>query len=770
MAEEKPIHVARNKYPELTYPAVAAASYSTLHEDEDEIHLLEYWRILLARRWTIVAVIVTVVTATMVWTFKQTPIYRAQVTIQIDRENPNILSFKDVYAVDSEYDDALRTQFEVLKSRTLARRVIEELHLDRNEEMRASTPSILQTVWTRIRSVLPSTPPVADADPLRPVVDSYLNRLVVTQVRLARIATVSFVSTDPKLAAQVINAHANAFIESNFIYKWEATQKASAFLKQQSESLKANLEKAEDRLQAYSRENEILFTDQGKNTAMEKLQQLEEQYTNAVADRFQKEAYDKLIRNGNTDALPALVNNQLVATLTAQQAQLAREEAELAQTFAPGYPTLKRKRSQIEQIEKAIAEERSRVVRTVQAEYEAAVQREQSFAQAVAQQREAVLKLNEGIIQYNIIKREVDSDRQLYDGLLTRLNEAGVSADLRASNIRIVDTAEVPVKPVWPRKAINLAISLAAGLLLGVGLVFLQEYVDDTLKTAEDVNRHLNVPTLGLVPRMGALEGRKGYGYRYLYGSRRRKTDSGDLIAEPKLDVIAYEAPSSLMAEAYRSIRTSILLSFPDHPPKSVLVTSAAPSEGKTVTAVNIAISLTQTGAKVVLIDADMRKPRASAVFAMKESVGLSSILTGTEGLKAAIQKSSIPNLFVIPCGPIPPNPGELIVAAAFRQLMDVLPQYFDYIIVDSPPVTNVSDSRILASICDATVLVVKALSTSRREAQTSVDQLQKAHGRLAGVVLNDVDVRAVGNYYSYYYTKYAEYVTAGKSDADRTA
>jgi capsular exopolysaccharide synthesis family protein len=475
-----------------------------------------------------------------------------------------------------------------------------------------------------------------------------------------------------------------------------------------------------------------------------------------VADRIQKESFNTLILNGNTDALPAANNNQLLAGLTIQLAELQREESELAVTFSADYPSRKRKRSQIEQIEKAITTERQRIVRTVQAEYLAAKDREAAVSEAVSQQRDVVNKLNEVIIQYNIIKREVDSERQLYDSLLTRLNEAGVSADLRASNIRIVDSAETPEKPVRPRKALNLALSLVFGLLSGVGLALFQEYIDDTIKSAEDIGAFLKVPTLGLVPKMASLKGKRNYAYAQPYGASHQKGENAVASSEPRIDIIAHEAPSSLMAEAYRSIRTSLLLSSPDHPPRSVLISSAAPSEGKTVTAINLAISLTQTGARVALIDADMRKPRASSAFGMKEAIGLSAVLTGTTSLKEAIQHTNIANLFVIPCGAIPPNPGELIVADSFRQVMQILPHYFDYVILDSPPMSSVSDGRVLAAMCDATILVVKALGTSRHQAVNALDHLRASRSRLAGVVLNDVDVRAAGTYYSAYYSKYA--------------
>jgi polysaccharide biosynthesis transport protein len=758
MAEAKPVHIPRDKYPDVVYPQAISWPTANAREERlnEELHLLDYWRVMVGRRWTILAVLFTVVTATVVWSFSATPIYEAAVSIQIDRENQNILSFKDVYEVDGSTDDTLRTQFEVLKSRTLARRVIENLHLDRVPELQQKEPGIITSFRKAVADIFLPRTPEKDSDKLRPIVDEYLRRLSVSPVRQARLAGVSFESKDPKLAARVINAHTDAFIEQNFQYKWEATQKASEFLKQQSETLKSNLEKAEDRLQTYSRENQILFTDQGRNTATEKLQRLEEEYTKAVADRILKESYDNLIDDGETDALPTVTNNPLLASLTNQLAQLKREESELAVTFSPDYPSRKRKLSQIEEIDNLISREKERIVRTVRAEYQAARNRESSFARAIAQQKEVVNKLNEGIIQYNIIKREVDSDKQLYEGLLTRLNEAGVSADLRASNIRIVDAAEVPEKPIRPRKLLDIAISLIAGLVLGIGLAFFQEYMDDTIKTVEDINHYLKVPTLGLVPKMASVQAKRGYGYGQLYVYGRKKLDAGITAALPNVDLVAHESPSSLMAEAYRSIRTSLMLSSPDHPPKSILVTSAAPSEGKTVTAINLAISLTQTAARVVLIDADMRKPRISSVFGLREPLGLSSVLTGTAPLKAAIQHSAIPNLFIMPCGPVPPNPGELIVANRFRQLIQVLPQYFDYVVLDSPPVSNVSDARVLASICDAVVLVVKALSTSRHQAMSAVDQLRESRGRLAGIVLNDLDVNAVGSYYSYYHSKYA--------------
>jgi len=763
MSTDKPVHVGRHGYPEVSYPPLTPVSVGMEHS-EDSVHLLDYWRVIVARRWTVMAVLFSVVAVTVIWTLKETPIFRASVSVQIDRENPNVLSFKDVYEAEATTDDTLRTQFEVLKARTLARHVIQDLHLDRIEEFRPSDTGLIGSYVAALRDLFPSKQPVLDSDPLRPIIDEYMRRLQVAPVRLARIATVTFDSKDPELAARVVNAHANQFIEQNFQYKWDATQKASLFLKEQLNGLKANLEKAEDRLQAYSRENQILFTDQGKNTATEKLQQLEAEHTKAQTDLFAKQSFDRLVQTGHVDALPQITDSQLISGLTVQLAQLRRDDSELSVTFSPDYPQRKRKRSQIEETDRAIAIEKQLITKTIEAEYAAALERETLAAKAVEQQRAVVERINEDIIQYNIIKREVDSDRQLYEGLLTKLNEAGVSADLRASNIRVIDVAEVPTVPVRPRRTLNVMIGLAAGLFFGIGLAFFQDYMDSSIKSVDDVNRYLNIPTLGLIPKLGSIfnKGLYDYGYRYV---SKGKNAVASVKTNVKMDLIAHEAPSSVVSEAYRSVRTSLLLSFPDRPPKSVLVTSAVPSEGKTVTAVNMAISLTQMGSRVVIIDCDMRKPRVHSIFDLNEPVGLSNALTGAVNLREAIHPSNVTNLFLIPCGATPPNPSELILSNRFRQMLSVLPQYFDYVVIDSPPIANVSDARILASMCDATILVVKAFSTSRHQASSAVEYLQESRARLAGIVLNDMDVRSAGSYYSYYYSRYS-YSNYGRRDA----
>jgi polysaccharide biosynthesis transport protein len=763
MPEDKPVPVQREHYPEILNSVDLAATAP--YESERAINFIDYWHVVVARRWTIFAIVVTVVALTMLITFRQTPIYRAETTIQIDRENPNILSFKDIYEIESLTDDTLQTQYKVLAARTLARRVVEGLKLDESPEFAPQAPTLIDTVLESVKKLLPaessSTQARTEPDRLRSVIDNYEARLNVTPILKSRLVKVSFLAKDPKLAAEIINEHAKQFNLQNLQFKYDATQEASSFLKEQIAGLKNALEKSEDKLQEYSRANEILFTEEGtNNTASEKLRQLEEEFTKALAERIRAEALATQIKAGFSDALPQMVNNPLLSQLSAQAADLRRQESNLAVTFGAEYPARQRIRSQIEALEKDINSEKQNGVAAVQAQYAAALERERLLSTDLEQQRKLVYNINQQIIQYSILKREVDSNKQIYDGLLTRLKEAGVSAGLHASNIRVVDRAEIPRSPTSPKKGQNFVLSLAGGLIFGLAIAFFQEYLDNTIKSPDDVTRILQVPTLAIIPKLASIMGSRGYRYGYhQYGAAvvnkvTQKIPNGK-EDEPKtasVDLIMHSAPTSLLAEAYRSLRTSLLLSSPDHPPRTVLITSSVPSEGKTATALNLAVSLTQTGARTLIIDADMRKPRVHNVFGLENTLGLSSFLTGTATLREVIQQSQVPNLFVIPCGPIPPNPGELILSNRFTRMMEAMREYFDYVIVDSPPLSNVSDGRVLANTCAAVIVVIKACATSRHAIKRAVEHLNDSRSRLAGVVLNDIDVRSRSGDYAYYY------------------
>src|SRR5215468_12191130 len=364
MSEDKPVHVRRESYPGIVYPTEIAPVGGGSHQPAvPSIHLRDYWNVIVTRRWTIAAVLLTTVLVTMIVTLRMRPIYLAEATVQIDRENQNVLSFKDVYQVEAQTDDTLQTQYKVLSSRALARRVVEQLKLDKEPEFIENKPSLLGSIRQSVSNLIPSPKPPNDSrggesDRLRPIVDQYIQRLTVTPVPRTRLAKISFESMDPHLAALIINEHGKQFIEQNLQYKFDATAQASDFLSDQLTGLKSALEKSEDRLQDYSRQNQILFTDDGKNTATEKLGQVEEEFTKAQADRIEREAAVHQIESGHVESLPEFLNNTLMLQLSAQSADLRRQDADLASTFASGYPSRVRLRNQIEENERTIDAEK----------------------------------------------------------------------------------------------------------------------------------------------------------------------------------------------------------------------------------------------------------------------------------------------------------------------------------------------------------------------------------------------------------------------------
>jgi capsular exopolysaccharide synthesis family protein len=398
-------------------------------------------------------------------------------------------------------------------------------------------------------------------------------------------------------------------------------------------------------------------------------------------------------------------------------------------------------------------------VRRIGDDYRAAQNRKRLLDQAIAEQTREFNQIAESSIQYNILKRETDTNKQLYDGLLQRLKEAGVSAGLKASNVRVVDPAEVPERPARPRKMLNLALSLVIGMGFGVCLAFFQEYLDNTIKTPEDVQRMLRLPTLGVIPAADGNGRRLSYGYGYR--SRKALPEAAAPTAangkDGALTAVVADGNSGL-SEAYRSLRTSVLLSTSGRPPRVILVTSGQPGEGKTTTAVNLAVALVQLGGQVLIVDSDMRRPRVGTLLKLiNTSAGLSTYLTGQFGLEDVVVETQIPNLYAVPCGPVPPNPAELLSSSLMRQFLEQASERFSYVILDSPPVLHVSDPRILAAQVEAVILVAHGGVTPREVVKHAKQNLQQVNANLIGVALNNVDFSAAGYDYYRQYNGYGE-------------
>jgi len=732
--------------------SLAPAGFQGIHEQEvldispEEFrHLREYWQIILKRRWVVLTCLLVVFSTVAIGTLKQKPIYQGKVLVEINPEQPNVLNFKEVLQISTVDIDSYReTQYKVMQSRTLAERVTQTLQLHRNPEFyRNRWPfGLIETDPDKIPSASNPGPPDTSADYYRNSVKHFIDSVDVAPVRRSNLVEVSFDSEDPKLAARVANQLAADYIYQNLQVKWDETVKASEWLQDQLVGLKAKLEKSEDSLQAYAQANSILFVEEKKNLVNERLAQLQEEYTKAQAERFQKESLYSLVRAGKVQDLPGFLSNRLIQDLAVRLSELERDYAQLTATVKPDYPKAVALKKQIDTVQSALDRQKKALAQNIVDEYRSAVANEKYLSQALEQQKKDVNEIAEKSIQYNILKREVDTNKQLYEGLLTRLKEAQVSAGLKASNIRIVDAAETPKNPVKPRVVLNLALGIILGLGLGIGLAVFQEYLDNTLKTPDEVETLLRLPSLGVLPSLAALGAGKAADKKSLSlaPARQATTHAPAIQTNPSF------------VEAFRSLRTSILLSA-SPVPKMLLITSALPEEGKTTITVNLGATLASLGNKVVIVDCDMRRPACHRSTGVQNKPGFVQCLTGHVGLPEAILPvPGVANLSVIPCGPIPPNPAEVLSAPIAGELLRQLRSEFEYVLLDSPPLLSVADSRILSTLTDAVVLVVRAYETPYDVVRRARTLLYGAGARILGVALNDVDFRREGYGYSYYY------------------
>lgn len=730
-------------------------------EPLDQNSLKEYWHTLMKRRWTIISIVLVVLVTVTIGTLKQRPVYQAKVVMQIDRENQNILSFKDFAGLEGGEDSYLETTYRNLQGRNLVREVVRKLQLDQHLEF--NPPPTTLPFFSNDQPEVKSSATVDElADPhLHQVVEKFLSQLTISPIRRSRLVEIAFESYDPALAARIINTLAASYIADNLQVKFDATQIASELISQQLVGLKAKLEKSEEDLQRYAKENQILQVDEKQNISSQKLKQFQEEYVKAEAELFQRQSvYSQQVNNGDLSSVTGMMDNKLYQDLSTRLADLRREYSDLSTTFTPEYPKLKRLKSQIDELERSQQKERSLLARKITDDYRAAESRVKLLKEAVAVQGKEFNDIAEKSIQYNILKREVDTNRQIYEGLLQRLKEAGVSAGMKASNIRVVDQAEVPVKPIRPRVLLNLALALTLGLGLGIGMALFQESLDNTLKSSEDVQRFLHLPSLGIIPAADSAR-KTGKGYGYGVGLRKAAVVSGPGIGQLHPELIGANGNWALL-EAYRSLRASILLSTSDRALRTMLVTSAQPGEGKTTTAVNLGVILAQLGSRVLIVDADMRKPRVAELLQVPKppaGQGLSTCLTGQFSLDECAMPTAIPNVFILPCGPIPPNPPELLSSKAMRQLLVDAREKFDFVLLDSPPILAVSDGRILASVTDGVILVAHGGKTPRELVNGAKVHLFQANAHVVGVALNQVDLSATGygRYSGAYYKAYGE-------------
>src|SRR5271170_1269804 len=576
--------------------SAAPGPYSGIPTQESLLR--EYARVLIKSKWVVLASVALVVGVVTISTLRSTPIYEAVGSIAINKVDPVAFNLKDSSGSVDYYDPTdLDTEVRILKSDLLALQVIRQLDLDKQPEAGAKSKPSPPSLELTTDAMQPDSANTSDA------LASFKGSLQVTLVPNTRIIEIHYHSPDKNLAARVVNTLANTYVEQNFKTRFESTMQASDWLSKQLVDLQIKVETSQEKLVKYQKEHEILGIDEKQNITTAKLDELNRELTTAESVRMEKESIYHLVQNGDSDSITAAANvdgaargssanSALLEKLREQQADLKIQVAQLSTQFGPSYPKLAQLNSQLKEVDAEIQTEIRKVAARLRGDYLAAVQRESMLRTALEQQKQEANKLNESAIEYSLLKRDVDSNRTLSEGLLERLKEAGVTAGLRSNNFRIVDVARVPTAPSGPNLLRNLAFALALGLSSGIGLAFLIESMDNTVRTPEQAQMISALPSLGMIP-LGSRSTRE-------LGAQQKLALASSKEA---VELVTQSRPRSQMAESYRALRTSLLLTFAGGPPKVILITSALPEEGKTTTSVNSAIVLAQKGTRVLLIE-----------------------------------------------------------------------------------------------------------------------------------------------------------------------
>ena len=675
-------------------------------------------------------------------TFSATPIYEATAQMLIDSDSPNVVSFDDLVQTNRRALDYFQTQYRLLTSRALVKRALEESNLIADpafagprsgETAGAATVTAadpLSALRTRAGVSGDAGEPSADAI----AIESFLSALTVAPIRNSRLVDVTFASPNPAIAQRGANAIVEAYIHQTASLRMNATKDATSFLVQMVTDQRKAVEQSELALQQYREQGDATSLEDRQNIIVERTARLNEAVTRATTDRIQKQTIYNQVREAQSDdaklsVVPAAQENLLIQRLKTEIAELDQRRAEQAQRLGARHPDMIKVTEGLERAKQRLHDESGKIVEAVRSQYTAAVDLEHAMTEALDRQKADALALNRRGIDYGVLQRDAAMNRQLYETLLARTKQAGIAEQLKTTNVRIVDAADLPRFPSRPKRLRDLAVGFAAAAVLALGIALSLEALDTRIKSPEDVAQRLKITSLGMVPQ-SALAG----------------FHSGKLL----LDLTA---PQNFV-EAFRSLRTSILFASAEPGGRSILVSSTAPGEGKTLVSCNLALALAMAGQRVLLVDADMRRPKVHETFGCPLAPGLSNVLVGNASVTAAIQESGNDNLSILSAGTLPPNPPELLGASPFAELMKAMSDRFDWIVLDSPPVRAVADATIIAHLATAVVFVIGSDMTDATSAKSALDRLVATKGRVAGAVLNRVQLRRHSYYYARHYDR----------------
>jgi len=736
---------------QLANPRVGGAlSLDLLDErreaDPDEIDLMAYWRVLVKRRRLIAGVLAGVVALALLLTLMTQPLYRASALMQVEKEGPPIVATQGAMPFYDGWDpEFLNTQYELLRSRALAERVANEMNLTAETLESLNDPGWLGRVIGLLRPAPKAKAEAANRPQgsealLAQATGIIQGGLSVEPIKESRLVRLSFDSPDPAFSVRVVNGVAEGFIASSLERRMGTTSYAKTYLEDQLAQTKGKLEDAERRLVEFAQREGLVNTGaEGASLATQNLTELNGLLAAAQSERIRAQARWRQASAGS--ALPAdMLASSSVGTLQQQRAALQGQYQQKLQTFKPDYPEMVQLQAQIDAVNREIGAEMGRLRASVKAEYDAASANEAMLKGQIANVRGEALDTDSRSITYNILKREADTNRQMYDSLLQRFKEVGAAGDVRTNNISIVDRAQGGSR-FKPNLFMNLAMGLFAGLLLGMVLAFVLEFLDDTLKTPDDIEQKLKLAVLGLIPKLG-----------------------------PKQNIIEVAADSrSPFSEAYRSVRTALQFATDHGVPRSLLITSPSPGEGKSTTALALARNFAQLGKRVLLIEADLRNPSLHRALGIKGEAGLSNLLSGSSSLAEVTLPTDEERLSAILAGPLPPNPAELLSGSKFISMLTVACERYDQVIIDGPPVLGLADSPILANAVEGTLLVITSGKTRIATAQQGLKRLLAARGRIVGALLTKYDAKAAGYGRSYQYNYDGYYAYGNKPRLTRS-
>lgn len=729
-------------------------------------HLLDYLRVLVKRRWTAVSGLAIVMGLAGIHAYTATPIYESTVQLLIEHENQAEFSLRDATVQNRETTDYYNTQFTILQSRSVAKRAVETMKAWSNPELNGRGGSIEPTGmfqgvvrWAtstvrRLQGGSAESPETQTADRAAPepsptqtagteagstsgsraeeaAIDAFLERVTVAPVESSRLVDVKFRASAPRFAADAANALARAYIDQNLEVRLASSKETNDWLTEQLTEQRRRIEASEQALQAYREKNDAVSLADSQNIIVQKLNDLNGMVTRAKADRIEREAAYRQVAGlqndlASLDTLPAILSNPFLQQLKTNLSTLRAQESQLLQRLGDRHPDVVTVRATITESEAKLKQEVQNQVEAIKNDYSASQILEASLSDALESQKGEATSLNRKGIDYAVLEREVVTNREIFDALLARTRERNIASELKASEVRVIDVAQVPRTAIWPNRTQIMLYASFFGLLFGGALAFFFEYLNDRIKTPDEIKSYLGLPVLGLVPLNPGKH-------------------------DPMKAPLIGSGTSPLFQEALRAVRTKIIFSAGDET-RCLVITSTGPGEGKTAVACNLAIGLAMTGQRVLLLDVDMRRPRVHEVFDVPQEPGLSNLLAGTAETHEALREVSPSGLWTLPSGATPENPTELLSSPRFTRFFSALKDHFDWVIVDSPPVGAVTDACIVANRPSAVIFVVGSELTSRSAAAHAVEQLDAAGATFMGAVLNRVNLKRNAFYYSSYY------------------